>query len=864
MPVVAPGQRLGPYEIQSSLGAGGMGEVYKARDTRLDRTVAIKVLPEVFAADPERAARFEREAQAVAALSHPNIMAIHDVGTAPPAEPGRPRVSYAVMELLEGETLRERLNEGPLSTRQVVDYAVQFARGLAAAHDRGIVHRDLKPENLFITRDERCKILDFGLARREVPARSSGDATVSAPRVTDAGTVMGTVGYMAPEQVRGEAGDQRSDLFSLGVVLYEMLTRRRPFRRGTTAETMTAILREDPEPLSAAGSAPLPPAFERIVWHCLEKKPERRFRSAHDLAFALEALSGSSAQPAIDAPMPGRRPPPAVVALAVVVGAAIAGISYWAGLRSAPRPSTAKVTFKPLTFGNEFVSQARFTPDGSTVVYSARVGAGGAGLFMTRLDTVGSSRLSLPPAALLAISPSAELAILTDLTGPFGSLQQTGTLSRASLVGGAPRPLLAGVGFADWNPADGQLAVVIAGTRARLESPAGKVIYESNGQIAHPRFSPDGRRLAFLDWPVKNDDRGSVMIVDGSGAPRAVSAVLEGVRGAVWSPDASEVWYSASLKGEPYQIHASTLDGKVRQISQTPGRLLVTDVDKAGRVLAFQSARDVRVGVLLAGAAAEVDLSWLGEALVRDISADGTRVVFSYSGTGASLNYSVYMRGVDGSDAVQIGEGQAQQFSPDGAWVLSVLHGPPVRVVLLPTGAGGARDVPTGNVEVTDGRFFGDGRRLVLLGSEPGRGRRLYDADLTGQLRPMSPENISIVPHMLTVARDGRVAARASDDSVRVYSTDGSAVPVAGLASGEMPIAWTDDDRALLVVSRDRASITRVDPRSGARRPGPVLRPPDPASAAQWVSLHFSRDGRSYAANYHRATTRLFLVDGLR
>jgi serine/threonine protein kinase len=249
-----PGIRLGPYEIVSHIGAGGMGEVYKARDTRLDRVVAVKVLPELFAADPDRAARFEREAQAVAALSHPNILAIHDVGTAASPQPGRPRVSYAVMELLEGETLRERLGEGALPLRQVIDYSVQFARGLAAAHDRGIVHRDLKPENLFVTSDERCKILDFGLARRETVA-PAGDATVSVPRPTDPGTVMGTVGYMAPEQVRGEPGDQRSDIFAFGAVLYEMLTSRRAFQRDTAAEPMTAILREEPAALSGSAGA---------------------------------------------------------------------------------------------------------------------------------------------------------------------------------------------------------------------------------------------------------------------------------------------------------------------------------------------------------------------------------------------------------------------------------------------------------------------------------------------------------------------------------------------------------------------------------------------------------------------------------
>ena len=859
---LASGQRLGSYEILNSIGAGGMGEVYKARDTRLDRTVAIKVLPELFASDPERAARFEREAQAVAALSHPNILAIHDFGTA--SEPGRPRVSYAVMELLEGETLRERLDDGPLPLRQVLDFSVQFAHGLAAAHDRGIVHRDLKPENLFITRDDRCKILDFGLARRDIATPVSGDATVSLPRVTDPGTVMGTVGYMAPEQVRGEPGDQRSDIFAFGVVLYEMLTRRRPFHRETGAETMTAILREDPLPLSAAGGATVPPAFERVVWHCLEKKPERRFRSAHDLAFALEALSGSSPQPALDVPPPKPQSWAGGAMLALLGAALIGGVSYWAGSRSVVTPPIARVTYKPLTYGNEIVSDARFTPDGGTVVYSVRDGSGAGRLFMTRLDTVGSSRLSLPPVALLAISPSAELAVATDVAAQFSLIQPPGTLARAPLVGGLPRPLLAGVSFADWNPVDGELAVVVAGTRERLEWPIGKVLYQTNGQIGYPRFSRDGKQLAFLHWPVKNDDRGTVVVVDASGAARTISPAWEGVRGAVWSPDDSEVWYSASTKGEGYQIYASTLSGDVRPVSQAPGSLMVADVDKSGRMLAYDSEREIRVGMLRAGAASEIDLSWLGYSFVRAISLDGKRVVMSYSGATAGLNYNVYVRGVDGSDAVQIGEGQAQQFSPDGAWVLSVIHGPPVRLMLLPTGPGSARDIPIGALEVTDARFLGDGRHLVLVGSEASHGRRLYYADLEGTLRPMSPDNISFPDTMLPVAADGRTAVSAADGRVMIFAIDGASVPVAGLAPGERPIAWVDDDRALLAMSADHARITRVDPVSGARRPGPVLHPSDPAAPTPWSSITFSRDGRSYAANYRRSRTRLFLVEGLR
>ncbi len=282
------GTQLGPYEVLELIGAGGMGEVYKARDQRLGRDVAVKVMPASFASDPERLRRFEQEARAVASLSHPNILAVHDIGQ-------HARQPFMVSELLQGESLREMLTRGPLSQRKAIDYGVQIAHGLAAAHSKDIAHRDLKPDNVFITRDGRVKILDFGLAKTvQKPAAvrvgdASGDMTALAP-ATEVGAVLGTVGYMSPEQVRGGTVDCRTDIFSFGAVFYEMLTGVRAFKRDTAAETMTAILHEDPPELSLSGS-PIAPALERTVRHCLEKAPEQRFQSARDLAFDLESFS---------------------------------------------------------------------------------------------------------------------------------------------------------------------------------------------------------------------------------------------------------------------------------------------------------------------------------------------------------------------------------------------------------------------------------------------------------------------------------------------------------------------------------------------------------------------------------------------
>src|SRR5271155_258650 len=283
---LSSGTKLGPYEIVSLLGSGGMGEVYRARDSRLRRDVAIKVLPQALSLDADRMRRFEQEALATAALNHPNILAVFDIGTSE----GSP---YVVSELLEGETLRERLRSGSIPVRKALDYALQIAHGLAAAHEKGIIHRDLKPENLFITKDGRVKILDFGLAK--LTQAESGDHT-SMPTMThatEAGVVMGTAGYMSPEQVRGTAVDARSDIFSFGAILYEMLSGKRAFHGETAADTMSTILKEEPPELNETNRN-VSPALERIVQHCMEKNPEQRFHSASDIAFDLEHLSGIS------------------------------------------------------------------------------------------------------------------------------------------------------------------------------------------------------------------------------------------------------------------------------------------------------------------------------------------------------------------------------------------------------------------------------------------------------------------------------------------------------------------------------------------------------------------------------------------
>ena len=864
MPLTS-GARLGAYEIGSPIGSGGMGEVDRARDTKLNREVAIKVLPAALGGRPDALARFEREARAIAALSHSNILAIHDFGS----ESG---TVYAVMELLEGETLRAALAAGPLSARRAVDYAIQIARGLAAAHDKGIVHRDLKPENVFVTNDGRVKILDFGLARQEATPLTAATIvpTISSP--TEPGTVLGTVGYMAPEQVRGDAADWRADIFAFGAVLYEMVTGTRAFHRETAAETMTAILRQDVPEFAAALAVPA--ALDRIIRHCLEKKPEARFRSAHDLAFALEAVGGSSSvsssgHQAVTATAPARtsRWTWMAVAAAAVVVAAIAGT--WIGRRASSALPTSTVSppvFRQLTFRRGSVGSARFAPDGRTIVYSASWDGGDSRLYLTRPESPGATPLALPTAVLFAVSSDAEMAVGVNPVDRGPSTPPETTLMRAPLLGGSGRPVVDHVTFADSSQA-GLAVVTIAGSRQRLEFPPGRVLFETDGEIGHPRVSPDGTRVAFLDWPVKADDRGTVVVIDRDGTKRTISQAWEAVRGLAWRPDGREVWYTAAHAGVQYAIRGSASSpSDERLIYAAPGGVLLQDVSRDGKAVITRYDRSMQIEASLKDADAR-GISWLDFQFARDLTPDSRRILVTYSGQGSSPNYDVYVHTVGESDGTRIGEGQPQQFSPDGASVLAVVHGPPAKLTILPVGPGEPRTVTTAGVTVTQARWLADGRHLLIIGTEPGKGVRAYVTDVSGaEPRAFTPEGITLTPDQVALSHDGdRVAFRAPDGTVVIYSIDGRAPLTAkGFSQGEMPIGWTGDGRSLLLLERKpERRLVAVDPVTGRRAVYKTLKPSDPALNGP-SQIHTTRDGRSYVANYGRSQDTLFLVEGLK
>src|SRR5260370_483910 len=446
------GTQLGPYEVLSPLGAGGMGEVYRAKDGSLGREVAVKVLPRTLATDPDRLRRFEQEARAAGMLNLPNIQAFYAIGT----RDGSPT---RVSELLQGEPLRDRLGGKPLSVRKSVDDGLQSARGLAAAHEKGITHRDLKPENIFVTKDGRIKIFDFGLAkltRPELqPAGGNQDSTVA--EQTTPGAILGTVGYMSPEQVRGQSADHRSDIFSFGSILHEMISGNRAFRRETPAETMTAILKEEPPDLSAMVPS-LPPALDRMVRHCLEKSPDERFQSARDMAYDLEALSSISGSTTTSAvtlnPTEGvaAARPTTPTAKLVLLSIAAALVMLAAGLFFGQHlGKTRPPAFHALASRRGTIRTARFAPDGQTIAYGARWDGNPIEIFSTRLDSSEPRALGYPGADILSISASGEMAISLKehAAGPFSF---AGTLARAARAGRAAREIQEGAQQADSPP----------------------------------------------------------------------------------------------------------------------------------------------------------------------------------------------------------------------------------------------------------------------------------------------------------------------------------------------------------------------------------------------------------------------------
>ncbi len=862
------GTKIGPYEIVAPLGAGGMGEVYRARDTRLGRDVAIKVLPEALARDAERLRRFETEARAVAALNHPNILSIHDIGT----HEGAP---YLVSECLEGQSLRQELSGGALPLRRAVGYGTEIAQGLAAAHDKGIIHRDLKPENIFVTRDGRVKILDFGLAKLARPEAASDEGVTLEAVPTSAGVVLGTVGYMSPEQVKGEAADARSDIFALGTILYEMLSGQRAFRRDTSAETMTAILKEDPPELSTTGKQ-ISPVMDRIVRRCLEKKPLQRFQSARDLAFNLEGVSGvsSTSVSAVEAQGKSRsRVLPITITAAVLLLALVAAAGWMFGRGSG---AAAFPTYHQLTFERGLVYAARFAPDGRSIYYSASWSGQPVQIYSTVPDSPESRSLNLPNSTLFAVSPS-EMAISIGCKDRYiGNCQ--GTLGLVPVSGGSPREIAEDTLSADWTADGSEMAVIrqVAG-KYRVEFPRGKVIYESDHPLGYLRISPRGAAVAFGEFLGPDGDGGHVVALDRSGKELLRSAALTSLEGMAWPPSGEEVWVGETTSvGWADAIHAFTLHGKGKNndriVLRLPGMLRFHDVSRDGRILLSRELWRSGLQFKGPGESKERDLAWLDYAVLRDLSPDGTQVSFDDWGEAAGMSCLAYLRKTDGAPAIKLGAWWEPVLSPDGARAFA-REASTVGVgysVLLPTGVGEQQKLDSGAIqESTSHGFMPDGKGVYFAGND-GHEWRMYLQDAAGLPRGVTP-SISVKPTHFE-------SHLVSPDSKFIFARDlsgkGGLYPIAGgdarAIPGWMPedvwINWTADGRSAYVYHDEKTSapVYRLDLATGKRELVTTLAPADPAGVTAVLNVRMTADGKAYAYSFDRELSDLFLVEGVR
>jgi WD40 repeat protein len=861
MPIAA-GTRLGAYEVIGAIGAGGMGEVYRARDARLGRDVAIKVLPSLIATDPDALARFEREMKTLAALSHPHIVAIHDVGR-------EGTTAYAVTELLEGESLADTIAHGPVPLRKAIDYGIQIARALAAAHERGIVHRDLKPANVFVCTDGHVKVLDFGLARTQVLA-TSGEPTMTMG--TTPGTVMGTVGYMAPEQARGRTVDHRADIFSFGCVMYELVSGRRAFQRATAADTLSAVLNDDPPSLSSlAATVPVP--VERVIQRCLEKNAAERFQSARDLAFALDAAAAPSTGAGAAPNTIARSRQLRRIAAGPVAVAALA-LAFLAGRALAPSPST-RVSLQRLTFERGALRTARFTPDGGTVVYGAAWGGGPLTAFVTRTDNPESRPLDAPTGGLLAISKAGELALSIGRQYPT-NWTGDGTLARGGLFSASAREVLEHVRDADFLTNDTMVIVRRVGGRDRLEVPQGTVVFETPGYLDHVRVSPDGQRVAFLEHPLYGDNRGHIAMFE-NGKVRRLTTEYTSLEGLAWTPDGKEVW-SGGGDFVHWGVIACSASNQspqpVRTVWSVPRDIILLDIDKQGRVLLTANDLGSELRGAMRGDARDRNLSSGSWSLPGLISRDGRMLPLTGLNT-IDPNYDLMVRKMDGSAAVRIGSGRAQEISADGRWVLSVTPSAPRRVFLVPTGAGESRQVDVGDLEPILATFVPRGFTVAVAGQRSGSpaltivdintGRRTdIDASMLAG-RAFSRRRVSPT----YVAPDASLVAIGADDGTVMAWTLAGAGPreIASLGPREVFAGWATDPSHIYVVSWSSpvARVSSVDLMSGQRRSVREIRIEDPAGMLMTMpDLFLSADAGSYVYGFTRMLSTLYLVDGLK
>jgi Tol biopolymer transport system component len=850
--VLRAGGSVGPYEIVGFLGSGGMGEVYRARDTKLRRDVALKILPDEFAHDPARLARFKREAQVLASLSHPHIGAIFGFEDSSD-------VHALVLELIDGPTLAERIaalrgKGSALPISEALAISRQIAEALEAAHDQGIVHRDLKPANIKITGGGMVKVLDFGLAKvvaGDAAAGHTGDRVVGTPK------------YMSPEQARGQTVDKRTDIWAFGCVLFETLTGSAAFTGDTVTDTLAAVIEREPEWTMLPAATP--PAIRRLLRRCLEKDARRRLHDIADARLEIEEAQTPENVP----PEPktrGRLAPWLLIAGGLVAAAGIVA----AERRFAARPVPVDPpVYHQITFRRGAVANARFAPDGKTVIYSAGWDGQPLRLFSTRIDNQEPLPLPFDKTTLLAISSTGQMAIRLN----EGAVMP-GTLAVVPLAGGqAPREVVRDVLEADWSPGGDALVVTRqVGKRFTLESPPDTVLYESGEVILSPHFSPKGDAIAFIEISgnpaVAVGGGARINVTDLAGHAKSLSDGWGEAYSVSWAPDGSEIWFSgrkATSQSGGLDLHAVSLSGHHRVVARLPGILFLRQVFSDGRVLLDREDWPVTMMCRPPGATDERNLSWLDFSTVKDISVDGRTVLFDEGGIAGGSRGAAFLRKLDGSAAVRLGDGQSLALSPDGSFALTFLADARDQLRVVPTGPGQTRVLRADGREYATARWFPDGRRLLVAVREPRQTPSLFIQDVdSGALRRLVENAVSGI-----VSDDGNTVATigATGDVMLTPVDGGPARVVHGAPRGASLLRWSDSNRYLFLQTDNLfpAGILKFDLDTGHAAPWVTLGPKDLAGVnVNNGYMALSADGRSYCYSYVQFLSSLFVVDGLK
>ena len=862
-----PGRRIGPYKLVGPLGAGAMGEVYRAHDTKLNREVALKVLPELFALDPDRLARFKREAQMLAALNHPNIAAIYGFEDADGEH-------ALVLELVDGPTLADLIAGRPIRVREALTIARQIAEALETAHDKGIIHRDLKPANIKVTSNGSVKVLDFGLAKvwdGAPDGLGSGAPTLTATNLGER-AILGTPAYMSPEQARGRALDKRTDIWSFGCVLFEMLTGRTAFGGETISDTIARVLERDVEWDALPPSIPV--RVRDLLRRCLHKDPNRRLRDVGDARIEIDEALAVPAAPAADATAPPARTLRrrqlwlGVAVLGLAVAATLAAVFAVQKSREGSQP-----TFRQLTFRHGSLRGARLAADGQTVAYGAGWIDTQPQVYVIRPESPQSGSIGLANSGVFSLSSKGELAIALGCRLNWGEC--TGTLAHVPVTGGTPRELVKDVNVADWSP-DGQHLAVVSFARGRyqLEYPIGKLLYEPPGWITYARISPDGDRIAFLDHPRLGDIGGSVVLINKAGKKTTLSSNWKSLQGLAWSSNGDEIWFTGSRdgKGGSSALYAVSLSGGERTVFASPGTLKLNDISREGQVLLTRGTTRGGIMALGAGGNKARELSWFDYSTVGDLSADGQTLLFYEWGEGVGAKSTIFIRTTDGSDAVRLGEGRPLALSRDGLWAIAVQDDSSSQLVLLPTRTGEIRRMPRGSIaEYLDwAAWSADGRRVYFAARDASDVRRTYVQDVAGgEPRPVTPDGFV----GLLLSPDGRTLATVDRyGEYYLCPVDGGAdpEPLPGYLDGDTLLQWAADGKSLFIREAGNLvlRIHRLDLSTRAREFWRELVPPDPTVLIDIGSdpgqVRVTPDGRSYAYTYWTFEGELYVAQGLK